>query len=475
MYNVSKTKFNNLKENKKSFQVICEENCDELTPISIFFNMQGKNKFLLESNYFNNSKGRYSFAGVNPYAIVKSFKERVLVEEGETAREEQGKVLDTVKRLIKKHSMDKTEYTFSGGAIGYIGYDVIKQYEKIPDDNLDELKVPEAILMFYKRIIGYDHLTHKIIYIFNVFSEDNLSFEDVTFEIEKMKKEVKENKGMHDIKENNANKNITSNFTKEEFCKAVLKAKDYIKKGDIFQMVLSQRFTMDIDEDSFDIYRKLRSKNPSPYLYYIDFGDFQITGSSPESLVSVYGNKVITNPIAGTRPRGKDEKEDLKLKNELINDEKEIAEHSMLLDLARNDIGKISEFGTVKVDKLMEVEFYSHVMHIVSEVSGSLREDLDCFDALKTCIPAGTVSGAPKIRAMEIIDELENVKRGCYAGAIGYFSFDGNMDTCIAIRTLIIKDQKAYAQAGGGIVYDSIPENEYEESLNKSKILKEVI
>ncbi|KOF56853.1 MULTISPECIES: anthranilate synthase component I [Clostridium] len=475
MYNISKTEFNNLKKSKKSFQVIVEEDCDEITPISIFFNMQGKNKFLLESNYFNNSKGRYSFVGTDPYAIVKSYREKIFVEEGEVVYEEQGKVLDTVKRLIKEHSMEKTEYTFSGGAIGYIGYDIIKQYERISDDNVDELQIPEAILMFYKKIVGYDHLTHKAIYIYNVFSEDHASFEDVSLEIKNMKKEIKTNKGMHDIKRSSVDKNITSNFTKDGFCKIVSKAKEYIRKGDIFQVVLSQRFTMDIDEQPFDIYRKLRSRNPSPYLFYIDFGDFQITGSSPESLVSVYGDKVITNPIAGTRPRGKDEKEDSKLKNELINDEKEIAEHSMLLDLARNDIGKISEFGTVKVDKLMEVEFYSHVMHIVSEVSGKLKDGFDCFDALKTCIPAGTVSGAPKIRAMEIIDELENVKRGCYAGAVGYFSFDGNMDTCIAIRTLVIKNKKAYAQAGGGIVYDSIPENEYQESLNKSKILKEVI
>lgn len=475
MYNISKTEFNSLKEGKKSFQVIYEEECDEITPISIFFNMQGKNKFLLESNYFNNPKGRYSFVGTDPYAVVKSYREKIFVKEGEVVTEEKGKVLDTVKRLVKEHSMGKTEYTFSGGAIGYIGYDIIKQYERISDDNVDEQNIPEAILMFYKKIVGYDHLTHKVIYIYNVFSEDNISFEEVSVEIEKMKKQVKTSKGMHDIKRSSVDKNITSNFTKEEFCKIVSKAKEYIRKGDIFQVVLSQRFTMDIDEEPFDIYRKLRSKNPSPYLFYIDFGDFQITGSSPESLVSVYDDKVITNPIAGTRPRGKDEKEDLKLKNELINDEKEIAEHSMLLDLARNDIGKISEFGTVSVDKLMEVEFYSHVMHIVSEVSGKLKEGLDCFDALKTCIPAGTVSGAPKIRAMEIIDELENVKRGCYAGAVGYFSFDGNMDTCIAIRTLVIKDQKAYAQAGGGIVYDSIPENEYQESLNKSRILREVI
>ena len=279
----------------------------------------------------------------------------------------------------------------------------------------------------------------------------------------------------HNLPEVLKDKAFKSNFTEEEFCAMVEKAKEYIRNGDIFQVVLSQRLTIKTESDSFDIYRRLRSKNPSPYLFYIDYTDFQIVGSSPESLVSVFGDKVTTNPIAGTRPRGKDEEEDEKLKQELLQDEKEIAEHMMLVDLGRNDIGKVSEFGTVKLDKFKEVDLYSHVMHIVSEVSGKLKKEYDCFEALKSCLPAGTVSGAPKIRAMEIIDELENVRRGMYSGAVGYFSFSGNMDVCIAIRTIVFKNKTAYLQAGAGIVYDSVPEKEYQETLNKAMALKEVI
>lgn len=472
---MSKEEYLTKRKSKMAFQIVCEEACDEITPISIFFNLEGKNKFLLESNYFKSLKGRYSYVGANPYAVIRGFKDYVeLMEEGTLIRLE-GKFLDIAKKMLKKNQVERSKYSFSGGAVGYVGYDIIKQYEIISNSNPDELEIPEGVLMFYKKVICYDHINNKVIYIYNVFPEDNLSFEEISEEIKRLSEQVKNNKGLHELKESKIPKNISSNYKKEEFCEMVERAKEFIRRGDIFQVVLSQRFTIDIDEEPFNVYRRLRSKNPSPYLFYMDFGNFKITGSSPESLVSVYGDKVVTNPIAGTRPRGKNEEEDLSLKKELMEDEKEIAEHSMLLDLARNDIGKISDFGTVRVDKLMEVEMYSHVMHIVSEVSGTLQRNCDCFDALRTCIPAGTVSGAPKIRAMQIIDELEKVKRGCYAGAAGYFSFDGGMDMCIAIRTLIIKGNKAYAQAGGGIVYDSVPEQEYEESMNKSRILKEVI
>ena len=279
----------------------------------------------------------------------------------------------------------------------------------------------------------------------------------------------------YELKEADKNKKLQFNMTKEKFCSLVEKAKDHIKSGDIFQVVLSQRLKFKTSAEPFDVYRRLRSKKPSPYLFYIDFGDFQAAGSSPESLVTVNGDKVKTNPIAGTRIRGKNPEEDIKLKAELLEDEKEKAEHVMLVDLGRNDIGRISEFGTVKLDRFMEVDFYSHVMHIVSMVSGKLKKPLTCFDALSSCLPVGTVSGAPKIRAMEIIDELEETKRGIYAGAVGYFSYNGNMDTCIAIRTILFKDGYAYVQAGAGIVCDSVPESEYMETLNKAMAMKEVI
>lgn len=475
MYNISEKEFNDKRKLKKPFQVTYEENGDEITPISIFYNICGEKKFLLESNILKDVKGRYSFIGRNPYAVVKGFKGYTTIEKDGFSERINEKFLSVAKKFTEKGKVEESQYPFSGGGMGYVGYDIIKQYEKVPDENRDDLKIPDAVVMFYKTVICYDHMKNNIVYIYNVFPEDKISYEEVKKELGSLSDIARSNKVMHKLPERHASSKITSNFTKSEFCEMVEKAQKYIVKGDIFQMVPSQRFTMEIKDTPFNIYRRLRTKNPSPYLFYIDFGDFQITGSSPESLVSVFGNIVATNPIAGTRPRGKDKEEDIKLKNELINDEKEIAEHSMLLDLARNDIGKISEFGTVTVDKFMEVEFYSHVMHIVSKVSGKLKKEYDCFEALKSCIPAGTVSGAPKIRAMEIIDELENTKRGCYAGAVGYFSYDGNMDTCIAIRTLVIKDGKAHAQAGGGVVYDSVPENEYEESMNKSEILKEVI
>ncbi|AAK81100.1 anthranilate synthase component 1 [Clostridium acetobutylicum] len=475
MYNISEEQFNDNKKLKKAFQVIYEENGDEITPISLFYNLEGKNKFLLESNLFSESKGRYSFIGANPYAIIKGFSNNTEIIRNGYVKKVEDKFLKVARKLTEEGKIEKSKYPFCGGGVGYVGYDIIKQYEKIPSLNEDDLKIPDAILMFYKKIICYDHVKNSIVYIYNVFREDDKSYKEIKQELFELSEISKKTREMHKLPESHNPANISSNFTKDEFCKMVKKAQEYIVKGDIFQMVPSQRFVMDIDERPFNVYRRLRGKNPSPYLFYIDFNDFQVTGSSPESLVCVFKDRVITNPIAGTRPRGKNEQEDIKLKSELINDEKEIAEHSMLLDLARNDIGKISEFGTVTVDKFMEVELYSHVMHIVSKVSGRLKKEYDCFEALKSCLPAGTVSGAPKIRAMEIIDELENTKRGCYAGAVGYFSYDGNMDTCIAIRTLVIKEGKAYAQAGGGVVYDSIPENEYEESMNKSQILKEVI
>ncbi|URZ08242.1 anthranilate synthase component I [Clostridium felsineum] len=475
MCNISKEQFKAKKRMGKAFQVIYEENGDELTPISIFYNIKGEKKFLLESNLFSRTNGKYSFIGAKPYAVIKGYSNYTEICKNERIEKIKDRFLEVARRFTEEGKIEKNKYSFSGGGVGYVGYDVIKQYEKISGNNKDDLNIPEAILMFYKIIICYDHVKNNVVYIYNVFEDDNKTYEEIKKEFFELSENLKNNKEMHELPESKTPANITSNFTKDEFCEMVKKAQEYIVKGDIFQMVPSQRFAMDITEKPFNVYRRLRSKNPSPYLFYIDFGDFQITGSSPESLVCVFDDTVITNPIAGTRPRGKDEEEDIRLKNELINDEKEIAEHSMLLDLARNDIGKISEFGTVNVDKFMEIELYSHVMHIVSKVSGTLKKEYDCFEALKSCLPAGTVSGAPKIRAMEIIDELENTKRGCYAGAVGYFSYDGNMDTCIAIRTLVIKGGKAYAQAGGGVVYDSIPENEFEESMNKSKILKEVI
>lgn len=476
MFSLSEKEFNDYKKSNKTFPLFLRSNGDELTPVGIFYSLQGKNKFLLESVYSEKETGRYSFIGLEPYMTIKSYGQEVSICTGEKKETLKGRVLDYIKDKIKvEYEPAGLNVPFVGGAVGYAGYDVIRQYERLPDNNEDELNVPEAYLMFYKMFVCYDHFKHSLYIVYNVMTEDNSDYSTVVNELNTLKEMIEKNNCLHKFEEVQVEKEFKSNFTKEKFCSLVDKAKEYIKAGDIFQVVLSQRLKFKTKSSAFEVYRRLRAKNPSPYLFYIDFGDFQIAGSSPESLVTLRKDTVITNPIAGTRPRGKSEEEDISLKEDLLQDEKEKAEHIMLVDLGRNDIGRISEFGTVKLDRFMEVDFYSHVMHIVSMVSGKLRKDLTCFDALSSCLPAGTVSGAPKVRAMEIIDQLENCRRGVYAGAVGYFSYDGNMDTCIGIRTIVFKDDYAYVQAGAGIVNDSVPEHEYMETLNKAMALKEVI
>lgn len=475
MLNLSREKFAELKDKKVVFPIYVEINGDELTPVSIFYNLKGKNRFLLESAE-SGKEGRYSFIGSDPYLKVKSYGNLIEIEKEQRTIKQHGKVLDYIKENIEQdYDKNNLKLPFTGGALGYAGYDIIRQYENLPSKNIDEIGIPDAYFMFYKEFICYDHFKHTVSVIYNVFSDDDETYDSIEKKLNLMIENIKNNVKSHELPPKSDVASVESNFTLKEFCNIVEKAKEYIKNGDIFQVVPSQRLKIKTNSNPFDIYRRLRSTNPSPYMFYIDFEDFQLIGSSPESLVSVFGNKVTTNPIAGTRRRGKCEEEDLKLKEELLNDEKERAEHVMLVDLGRNDIGKVSEFDSVKLDRFMEVDFYSHVMHIVSKVSGILKKGLTSFDALIACLPAGTVSGAPKIRAMEIIDELENVSRSFYAGAVGYFSFDGNMDMCIAIRTLLLKNGMAFIQAGCGIVYDSNPESEYYETLNKAMALKEVL
>jgi anthranilate synthase component 1 len=476
MLNLSEKEFEDNKKLGKVFPVYLQINADEFTPIGIYYNLQGENKFLFESVYSEKEIGRYSFVGANPYMSVKSYGEEVTISDDTGIKVYKGKILDYIKKYLSfAYNNLELPIPFVGGAIGYVGYDVIRQYEKLPDSNIDELKTPEAYLMFYKLFMCYDHFKHKMNIVYNVLLEDNESYSSIVSKLDVIKCMLKKSSQTHDFEEDSFNKGFQSNVTEEKFCNLVQKAKEYINRGDIFQVVLSQRLKFEMDSNPFEVYRRLRSKNPSPYLFYIDFEDFKIAGSSPESLVSVRDGKVMTNPIAGTRVRGRNFEEDMKLKEELLQDEKEKAEHVMLVDLGRNDIGRISEFGSVALDKFMEVDFYSHVMHIVSMVSGKLKKGYTCFEALSSCLPVGTVSGAPKIRAMEIIDELEETRRGIYAGAVGYFSYNGNMDTCIAIRTIVFKDEYAYVQAGAGIVYDSIPQDEYRETLNKAMAMKEVI
>ncbi|WP_010234739.1 anthranilate synthase component I [Clostridium arbusti] len=476
MFNLNESEFYKQRESNKTFPLTLQFNGDELTPIAIYYNLQGEKKFLFESVYSEKEIGRYSFMASNPYMTIKSYKNKVIIENKGETKIEHGKVLDYVKEYVNiDYDTKLFDIPFTGGAIGYVGYDVVRQYEKLPDNNIDELKVPEANLMFYKIFVCYDHFKHNVNIVYNVFPEDNSDYNKIVETLNNIKKIIISSNSLHSLQEVQLNKEFESNVTEEEYCNMVEKAKEYIRAGDIFQVVPSQRLKFKNTSEPFDVYRRLRSKNPSPYLFYIDFQEFQIAGSSPESLVSVRDNRVITNPIAGTRPRGKSKEEDESLRIELLADEKERAEHLMLVDLGRNDIGRISGFGTVTVDRFMDVEFYSHVMHIVSMVSGELKRGLNCFDALSSCLPVGTVSGAPKVRAMEIIDEIENVRRGIYAGAVGYFSHNGNMDTCIAIRTIVFKDNYGYVQSGAGVVYDSNPKSEYRETLNKAMAMEEVI
>jgi anthranilate synthase component 1 len=362
--------------------------------------------------------------------------------------------------------------------VGYMGYDVVRFFERLPNQPKNDLNLPDMLFVLAKNLIIFDHINHKMKVVSSVEIDPKASkakkeaaYRAASAQIDKTVAEITKPFTMGSDK-NPAKfspNGVRSNFTETEFERIVQEAKKKIKAGDIIQVVLSQRFCVKLNTEAFDLYRSLRVLNPSPYMYYLNFGDLQIVGSSPELLVRCEDGVVETRPIAGTRRRGKNEKEDASLAQDLLKDPKERAEHIMLVDLGRNDLGRVCQRGTVKVDEFMIIEKYSHVMHIVSNVKGNLKPGKDAFDVLQAAFPAGTVSGAPKIRAMEIIDELENVSRGPYAGCIGYFSFSGNLDSCITIRTIVVTNGQAYVQAGAGIVADSVPSKEYKETVNKAR------
>jgi anthranilate synthase component 1 len=361
------------------------------------------------------------------------------------------------------------------GAIGYFSYDMVRLIERLPKNLRDEIGLYDAMLTFYHGIIAFDHVRHRLWIVRNVFTEGpgtlRTKYNAARREIRETRKLLEtpvaaEQPRAEPRSTRNRSLKVTSNFRRPEYHAAVRKCKEYIRAGDIFQVVLSQRFSAKTNAAPFDVYRELRALNPSPYLFFLQMNDIHVVGSSPEMLVKVQGRDVFYRPIAGTLPRGRDEAEDLRLEKQMLASEKERAEHIMLVDLGRNDLGRVCEYGSVKVEQLMTVERFSHVMHLVSSLRGRLREDVDCFDALMACFPAGTVSGAPKVRAMEIIEELERTRRGIYAGGVLYMDFAGNLDSCIALRTMVIKNGVAYVQAGGGIVADSTPEGEYQESVN---------
>ena len=462
------------------------------TPVSAFLKVSERSgyAYLLESVESQENVGRYSFLASDPSMVFESKNRRVtLTHFSKGAKTKKSYIcvdspLDELKNLFGgfKFVPVKGLPRFCGGFIGFIGYDMVRFFEKLPDKNPDELKVPDCTFMLSDTLMIFDHVNRKIKVVANAILRDmterglKKSYSAAVLLINQMVHRL--SKPLAKVAEPQETKGpikVTSNMTKNEFCQAVRKAKEYIRKGDIIQVVLSQRFKMKLKNKPFDIYRSLRAINPSPYMFYLKLSDLTLIGSSPELLVRCEDGTVETRPIAGTRPRGKDEQEDAQLIKDLLSDGKEKAEHLMLVDLGRNDLGRVSQYGSVKVSEFMGIEKYSHVMHIVSNVTGRLKANKDALDALVSCFPAGTVSGAPKIRAMEIIDELENTRRGPYAGAIGYFSFSGNLDSCIIIRTMVIKNNIVYIQAGAGLVSDSRPQREYQETVNKAKALFEAV
>jgi anthranilate synthase component 1 len=452
---------------------------DLLTPVGAHLRIarQSKYSFLLESVEGGENIARYTFTGANPDEVFRARGTKCAIESAGRVQRTVENPIELLRKLTSRYRPVRVPGLppLIGGAIGYFAYDMVRLIENIPASGADELGLDDCVMMFYRGLVVFDHVRHRVWVIQNVFTEGKGSlrqkYDAAAREIRRTRAKLEgplprapKTKTLRPLR-------IKSNFTRPQYLAAVNKAKSYIRAGDIFQVVPSQRFSAQTSADPFEIYRALRVVNPSPYLYFLKLGDVSVVGSSPEMLVKVQNRKVSYRPIAGTVPRGRTESEDQTFEKNLLADPKERAEHIMLVDLGRNDLGRVCEYGSVTVDQLMFVERYSHVMHLVSSLSGKLREGLDCFDALMACFPAGTVSGAPKIRAMQIIDELEPTRRGIYAGAILYLDFSGNLDSCIALRTLVAKNGRAYIQAGGGVVADSVPAREYQETVNKARAI----
>ena len=481
--NTSFKKFKQLHKKKYSQAVHLSYKCNNYAFIENLYKfiLVQKNSFIFESVEKGKIRGRYTIIGFNPDKIF-NIKKNVIIEDDFKKKKIINKnILKYLNNLFQNFKVKSSKELprMSSMLVGYFSYDIIRLIENIPNKCKDDLKIPDIRLMRPKNLIIYDNVKRKIFYIENIYNDQKIY--DYPSEYEKIKNTLNELRyyGNIPLPENfhikNKKINIKSNISKSKFKSIVRKAKTYIKKGDIFQVVLSQRFSAEIKKPPLEIYNTLRKSNPSPFMFYFNYDDFQVLGSSPEILVRLVNGEVTIRPIAGTRPRGKNPKEDKKLTAELLNDPKELSEHLMLLDLGRNDVGKVSKANSVKVTERFKVEKYSHVMHIVSNVIGKLRKNLSLFETFLSGFPAGTVSGAPKIRAMEIIDELEVSKRKLYAGGIGYFTANQEFDTCIALRTALIKNKKIYVQAGAGVVADSKPESEYKETINKAKALMQAI
>ncbi|GAB4415084.1 MAG: anthranilate synthase component I [Thermodesulfovibrionales bacterium] len=507
----------------KEFKVLCSRGnlipvyrevlADMDTPVSAFLKLGGAPSFLLESVVGGEKWARYSFLGSRPSKVIRGWGKKIEIkEDGKNPIVfEADDPLDVLKKEVSQYSPVEVKGLprFFGGLVGYIGYEMVRFFERVPEGKKEGLELPDMFFMVTDTILIFDSLKQRIKVVSNAhlngkkpdeaYIEAEEKIEDIINRLRQSGYSTQKtatlpfpfpakgkDKGRgesprsepqtSDSEVDKGHLRFTSSFgTKNAFEDAVVKAKEYVMAGDVVQVVLSQRFETESKASPFNIYRALRVINPSPYMYYLDTGEAKIVGSSPEILVRLEGDKITLRPIAGTRKRGETEAEDRALEDELKKDSKEIAEHIMLVDLGRNDVGRVAKIGSVEVTELMTVERYSHVMHLVSNVEGDLREGLDAFDVLKACFPAGTVTGAPKVRAMEIIEELEPIKRGPYAGTVGYFSYSGNMDTCITIRTLIIKDSNIYVQSGAGIVADSDPDKEYTETVNKAMAMMKAV
>ncbi len=481
--NTSFGKFKRLHKREVNQTIVYSKNCKNYSFIENLYKfiLVKKNSFIFESVEKGVIRGRYTIIGFDPDRTYNIKKNKIIVDDFKKKKIVKKDTLKYLNELFKNFKVKSSRNIprMSSILVGYFSYDIIRLIEKIPDECKNDINIPDIKLMRPKNLIIYDNVKKKIFFIRNVFKEENI--DDYKLKYQSIKNTFSELQHFGNIKlpenfhKSNKKIKVHSNISKSKFKKIVLKAKDYIKKGDIFQVVLSQRFEAAIDKPPLEIYNTLRVLNPSPFMFYFNYDDFQILGSSPEILVRLFNDEVTIRPIAGTRPRGKNKNQDIKLTSELLKDPKELAEHLMLLDLGRNDVGKVSKTNSVKVTERFKVEKYSHVMHIVSNVTGKLRKNFSLFETFLSGFPAGTVSGAPKIRAMEIIDELESSKRKLYAGGIGYFTANQDFDTCIALRTALIKNKKIYVQSGAGIVADSNPKNEYNETVNKAKALLKAI
>jgi anthranilate synthase component I len=478
--------FSRLAREATLIPVVKSVSADLLTPVSAFLAIAEKEShaFLLESIERGERIGRFTFLGARPYMRVTAQRGRVEIKRGRKRSIVEGNIFEVVKGLLRKHRPARVPGLppFTAGAVGYFAYDVVRQLEKIGNHAQDDLLLPDAELMFFDRLLAFDHLRHQIhiVAAADVAAENprkayDRALRDIAAIERRLAAGLSPALWRKTSKRNDSKLTVHAATSRKSYMNGVERCKEYIAAGDIFQVVLSQRLDFVPQVAPFDLYRALRQVNPSPYLYFLRNGDVHILGSSPEMLVRVTGRKLEYRPIAGTHPRGRDETEDARLEQQMRNDDKERAEHVMLVDLGRNDLGRVSEYGSVKVKDLMFVERYSHVMHLVSALEGTLRKDLDAIDAFAACFPAGTLSGAPKVRAMQIIEELEPTRRGIYGGSVLYADFAGNLDSCIGIRTMLMRGKKAYLQAGAGIVADSDPATEFQESMNKAQALLKAV